>query len=164
MNKLKSDRRAQILNCLVEGNSIRATASLTGAAINTVVKMLVDAGRAFSAYQDETFRKLKCKRIQCDEIWAFVGYKEKGWGDIWTWAGIDPDSKLAPSWFIGTGDGGAGYKFRQDLAGGLPNRVKLTTEAHKPYLNAVEDAFGSEIDYAMLAKIYGPSPTGPERQ
>jgi CheY-like chemotaxis protein len=125
-----TDRRAQILNCLVEGNSIRATARLTGAAINTVVKMLCEAGRAFSAYQDEKMRNLTCKRIQCDEIWAFVGckeknatagHKEKGWGDVWTWAAIDADTKLIPCWYIGTRDGGAAYHFIHDLKARLAN-------------------------------------------
>ena len=171
MNKLTTDKRAQILNCLVEGNSIRATARLTGAAINTVVKMLCDAGQAFSKYQDGIFRNLSCKRIQCDEIWAFVGAKEKnatpeqkakGWGDVWTWAAIDADTKLIPCWYIGTRDGGAAYHFIHDLASRLANRVQLTTDGHKAYLSAVEDAFGADIDYAMLVKIYGAAPEGGE--
>jgi IS1 family transposase len=171
MNKLQTEKRAQILNCLVEGNSIRATARLTGAAINTVVKMLCDAGRAFSLYQDEVMRNLKCKRIQCDEIWAFIGCKEKnvtpekkakGQGDVWTWAAIDPDTKLVPCWYIGTRDGGAAYHFIHDLAARLASRVQLTTDGHKAYLNAVEDAFGADIDYAMLVKIYGAAPEGGE--
>ena len=171
MNKLTTDRRAQILNCLVEGNSIRSTARLTGAAINTVVKMLCDAGRAFSAYQDEVMRDLKCKRIQCDEIWAFVGckeknataeHKEKGWGDVWTWAAICADTKLVPTWYVGTRDAGAAYHFMHDLAPRLANRVQLTTDGHKAYLSAVEDAFGANIDYAMLVKIYGNAPEGAE--
>lgn len=171
MNKLQSEKREQILHCLVEGNSIRATARLTGAAINTVVKMLCDAGRAFSIYQDEVMRNLKCRRIQCDEIWAFIGCKEKnvtpekkakGQGDVWTWAAIDPDTKLVPCWYVGTRDGGAAYHFIHDLAARLASRVQLTTDGHKAYLNAVEDAFGADIDYAMLVKIYGASAEGGE--
>ncbi len=118
-------------------------------------------------------RNLSCKRIQCDEIWAFVGckeknataeHKEKGWGDVWTWAAIDADTKLIPCWYIGTRDGGAAYHFIHDLASRLASRVQLTTDGHKAYLSAVEDAFGADIDYAMLVKIYGASPQSPERQ
>ena len=166
-------KAVQCLQLLTEGNSIRATARLTGAAINTVVKMLCDAGSAFSKYQDEVMRNLKCKRIQCDEIWAFIGCKEKnvtpekkakGQGDVWTWAAIDPDTKLVPCWYIGTRDGVAAYHFIHDLAARLASRVQLTTDGHKAYLNAVEDAFGADIDYAMLVKIYGQGAQGPERQ
>lgn len=173
MNRLQTDKRSQILHCLAEGNSMRATSRLANVSINTVVKLLIDAGRACSRYQDEMFRNLSCKRIQCDEIWAFVGCKEKnataerkekGWGDVWTWAAIDADTKLIPAWYIGTRDGGAAYHFIHDLASRLAHRVQLTTDGHKAYLNAVEDAFGAEIDYAMLVKIYGASPEGPERQ
>ncbi len=173
MNKTSTEKRAQILRCLVEGNSIRATCRLTGAAKNTVVKLLCDAGRACSAYQDEAFVNLPCKRIQCDEIWSFVGCKEKQvtkekkeqrQGDCWTWTALCADTKLIPCWFVGTRDGGAAYHFMHDLADRLANRVQLTTDGHRAYLNAVEDAFGAEIDYAQLVKIYGQSPTGPERQ
>ena len=171
MNKTSTEKRAQILNCLVEGNSIRATCRLTGAAKNTVTKLLVDAGKACSEYQDKAFRNLPCKRIQCDEIWSFVGSKEKnttaakkreGCGDAWTWTALCADTKLIPCWFVGTRDGGAAYHFIHDLSERLANRVQLTTDGHKAYLNAVEDAFGSEIDYAMLIKIYGNAQQGPE--
>jgi IS1 family transposase len=171
MNKLATDRRAQILHCLCEGNSIRATARLTNSAINTVVRLLCEAGKACSDYQDKIFRDLNCKRLQCDEIWAFVGAKEKnasaekkaqGWGDAWTWAAIDADTKLIPCWFVGPRHAGAAYHFMHDLAGRLKNRVQMTTDGHRPYLTAVEDAFGSDIDYAMLHKIYGAAPDGPE--
>jgi len=169
MNQLQTERRAQILHCLCEGNSLRATSRLTGAAINTVVKLLVDAGRAFSKYQDEKLRNLTCKRLQCDEVWAFVGAKEKnatteqkakGWGDIWTWAAIDADTKLVPCWFVGTRDGGAAYHFIHDLKARLAHRVQLTSDGHKAYLNAVEDAFGADVDCAMLVKLYGSTPDG----
>ena len=171
MNKLKTDRRAQILHCLCEGNSIRATARLTGAAINTVVKLLCDAGAAFSKYQDEVMRGLKCQRLQCDEAWAFCYAKEKnctaemkakGAGDVWTWAAIDADSKLVPCWYVGSRDAGAAYHFMHDLAARLANRVQLTTDGHRAYLSAVEDAFGANIDYAMLVKLYGATPEGAE--
>jgi len=171
MNKLQTEKRSKILHCLCEGNSMRATARLTGVSINTVVKLLIDAGNACSRYQDEVFRNLSCKRIQCDEVWAFVGAKEKnataeqkvkGWGDVWTWAAIDADTKLIPCWYVGTRDGGAAYHFIHDLASRLASRVQLTTDGHKAYLNAVEDAFGCEIDYGMLVKIYGAEQQGGE--
>lgn len=164
MNKLDTEKRVQILACLVEGNSLRATSRLAGVSINTVTKLLVDAGLACSEYQDRTLRGIKSKRIQCDEIWSFVGCKEKnvtaskkreGQGDVWTWTALDPDTKLVPCWFVGTRDAGSAYHFMHDLAARLDNRVQLTTDGHKAYLSAVEDAFGTEIDYAMLVKIYG---------
>jgi len=172
MNKLDTEKRSQILSCLVEGNSIRATCRMIGAAKNTVVKLLVDAGRACSEYQDKAFRNLNCKRIQCDEIWSFVGSKEKntsarkkveGNGDVWTWTALDPDSKLVPCWFVGSRDACSAYHFMHDLADRLSNRVQLTTDGHKPYLSAVEDAFGTGIDYAMLVKIYGNERQGEAR-
>jgi IS1 family transposase len=171
MNKLSTEKRVQILRCLVEGNSIRATARMVDVAINSVVKLLIDAGRVCSRYQDETLRNLTCKRVQCDEIWCFVGCKEKnatdehkakGWGDVWTWTALDAETKLVPCWYIGTRDGAAAYHFMHDLADRLSHRVQLTTDGHKAYLNAVEDAFGCNIDYAMLNKVYGPAPEGPE--
>ncbi len=164
MNKLTTEKRAQVLRCLVEGNSIRATSRLTDVAINSVMKLLIDAGTACSEYQDKVFRNLSCKRVQCDEIWSFVGCKEKnvpadkrkqGRGDVWTWTAIDAETKLVPAWYIGNRDAGAAYHFMHDLAGRLANRVQLTTDAHRPYLAAVEDAFGTDIDYAQLVKIYG---------
>jgi len=171
MNKTSTEKRAQIIRCLVEGNSIRATCRLTGAAKNTVSKLLVDAGKACSDYQDAAFRNLPCKRIQCDEVWSFIGCKEKqvtrekkeqGQGDCWTWTALCADTKLIPCWFVGTRDGGAAYHFIHDLAERLANRVQLTTDGHRAYLSAVEDAFGSEIDYGMLNKVYGNAPQGPE--
>jgi IS1 family transposase len=171
MNKLTNAQRAQIIALLCEGNSIRATVRLTGASKNTVAKLICDLGEACSAYQDKTFRKLTCKRLQCDEIWAFVGCKDKnatdaqkakGQGSVWTWTALDADTKLIPCWYVGTRDGGAAYHFMHDLAGRLAHRVQLTTDGHRPYLTAVEDAFGKDIDYAMLNKIYGNSEQGPE--
>lgn len=167
MNRLTTEKRARVVTCLVEGNSIRATVRMTGVAKNTVVKLLSDVGRACSIYQDRVFRNLTCQRIQCDEVWSFVGCKEKnasdeakakGWGDCWTWTALDSDTKLIPCWYVGTRDAGAAYHFMHDLSARLAHRVQLTTDGHKPYLLAVADAFGSEIDYAQLVKIYGEGP------
>lgn len=168
MNKLSRDKRAQILGLMVEGMSIRAIVRATGASKNTVVKLLEDAGEAFSDYQDRTLRGLTCKRIQVDEIWAFVYAKAKnvktakaapdGAGDCWTWLAIDADTKLIPSFYIGSRDAEAAQHFIGDLALRLANRVQLTSDGHKPYLEAVEQSFGADIDYAMLIKIYGDTP------
>jgi IS1 family transposase len=165
MNRLDNARRAMVIRCLVEGNSIRSTVRLTGVAKNTVTKLLVEIGAACSEYQDHNLRNLTCRRLQCDEIWSFVGAKDKnvpvekkdqfGVGSVWTWTAIDADTKLIPCWMVGPRDGGAATEFSQDLAGRLPHRVQLTTDGHKPYLDAVEDAFGCDVDYAMLIKIYG---------
>ncbi|MCA1612588.1 MAG: DDE-type integrase/transposase/recombinase [Acidobacteria bacterium] len=165
MNKLNNDRRAQVVAALVEGNSIRATVRMTGVAKNTIVKLLAELGTACANYQDAVMRNLPCKRVQCDEIWSFCHSKQKnvapenagvlGYGDVWTWVAIDADTKLVPCWHVGRRDGRAAYEFITDLAGGLSKRVQLTTDGHKPYLEAVEAAFGCEIDYAQLIKIYG---------
>lgn len=166
-NVLCTEKRAQVINCLVEGNSIRATVRLTGAAKNTVVKLLAEVGRACSVYQDKVFRNLSCKKIQCDEVWSFVGSKEKntrkekkaeGWGDCWTWTSLDSETKLIPCWYVGARDAQAAYHFMHDLAARLSHRVQLTTDGHKPYLAAVADAFGNDVDYAQLVKIYGEAP------
>ena len=165
MNLLDNKKREQIVAALVEGNSIRATSRMTGVSQNTIFKLLADLGDACTEYQDRAFRNLTCKRIQCDEIWSFVGAKaknatdeqkiEKGYGDIWTWVALDADTKLVPCWAVGKRDAHAAYDFITDLAGRLKSRVQLTTDGHRPYLEAVEAAFGSEIDYAMLIKVYG---------
>lgn len=174
MNKLSNQERARIVACLVEGNSIRATTRMTGAAKNTVIKLLVDLGRVCSAYQDLTFRNLTCRRIQCDEIWAFVYSKEKnvpterrgeyGIGDVWTWTGICADCKLIPSWLVGERNAVDASAFIKDLSDRLAHRVQLTTDGHKPYLEAVESAFGSEIDYAQLIKLYGQADVEEQRR
>jgi IS1 family transposase len=144
---------------------------MTGVAKNTVVKLLCDLGRACSDYQDKAFVNLKCKHLQADEIWSFVGAKEKnctvemkknGAGDIWTWTAICADTKLIPCWFVGNRDAGCAYHFMHDLADRLAHRVQLTTDGHRAYLSAVEDAFGANIDYAMLQKIYGTANESPE--
>jgi len=169
MNKLSRDARAKILGMMVEGVSIRAISRMTGASKNTVVKLLEDAGEAFSDYQDRTMRNLTCKRLQVDEIWAFVYAKAKnvetakaapeGAGDCWTWMAIDADTKLIPSFYVGDRDAHAAQMFIGDLAGRLANRVQLTSDGHKPYLEAVEQSFGADIDYAVLIKHYG-TPVG----
>ncbi len=157
-----------VVRCLVEGNSLRSTTRIAGVHRTTIMNLLCDLGEACSAYQDKAFRNLSCKRIQCDEIWSFVYAKQKnaspemqdvvGAGDVWTWTAIDPDSKLVPCWFIGGRDSDSAYHFMHDLAGRFKNRIQLTTDGHKPYVQAVEDAFGSDIDYAQLIKIYGEGP------
>jgi IS1 family transposase len=171
MNKLSTEERKQIVAALVEGNSMRSVARMMDVSRNTVDKLLRDLGRACSEYQDKAFRNLKCSRIQCDEIWSFVYAKEKncpieqkakGAGDCWTWVALCPDTKLVPCWFIGQRDAGCAYHFMHDLKGRLSNRVQLTTDGHRTYLTAVEDAFGCEIDYAMLQKIYGTTNEPPE--
>jgi IS1 family transposase len=174
MNKLDLKKRAQVLACLVEGNSIRAAVRMTGVAKNTVVKLLADVGAACATYQDKALRNLPCKRLQCDEIWSFVYAKAKnlptakaapeGAGDAWTWTALCADTKLIAAWMIGPRDGGVAYDFIRDLAGRLANRVQLTTDGHSAYLEAVESAFGGGIDYAMLVKIYGEGATGAERK
>ncbi len=171
MNKLSKEKQVQVVAALVEGNSLRAITRMTGVHRGAVMRLLSLLGAACSAYQDKTFRNLTCKRVQCDEIWSFVGAKEKntsaekkcqGWGDVWTWVALDADTKLVPCWFVGTRDGGAAYHFMHDLKGRLAHRVQLTTDGHAAYLNAVEDAFGAEIDFAQLIKIYGKAPEGSE--
>jgi IS1 family transposase len=164
MNRLPLAKRAQILNLLVEGNSIRATCRITGASKNTVTKLLVDAGRACQKFHDEKVVGVKSKRVQCDEIWSFVYAKEKNVpdgmedeaGDVWTWTALDADSKLIVSWFVGDRSADSANIFMQEVAGRISGTIQLTTDGHKPYLEAVEDAFVG-IDYAMLVKIYGPS-------
>src|SRR6266536_6358299 len=165
MNRLSREKQVQVVAALVEGNSINATVRMTGVAKNTILKLLADLGSACADYQDKALRNLRCKRIQCDEIWQFCYAKENnvpadkkgqfGYGDVWTWTAIDADSKLTISYLVGTRDAGCAYEFIQDLAGRLAHRVQLTTDGLRAYLNAVEDAFGSEIDYATLVKIYG---------
>lgn len=167
MNKLSIEEKVRVVSCLVEGNSLRSTVRMTGVHRTTIQNLLVALGRACSRYQDKLFRNLKCRRIQCDEIWSFVGCKEKnvtfeseqiGWGDIWTWVAMDAETKLVPCWFVGNRDGGAAYHFILDVQQRLASRVQLTTDGHKAYLNAVENAFGAEVDYAQLVKIYGNAP------
>ena len=163
MNKLSTAERARIVSCLVEGNSLRATARITGFARMTIEKLLRDLGAACAAYHDANVRGLKSRRIQCDEIWSFVGAKAKNvpeekrgeWGDVWTWTAIDADSKLMVAYRVGQRTAADAYDFMSDVASRLTSRVQLTTDSHKVYLNAVDYAFGIDVDYAMLEKHYG---------
>ena|SRR6185312_1951409 len=174
MNKLPSEKRAQALQMMVEGVSLRAITRLTGISRTTLLKLLADAGRAFSEYQDRTLMSLNCRRVQVDEAWGFCYAKQKnvacakaapeGSGDIWTWIGIDADSKLAISYYVGNRDGAAALEFMTDLGKRLANRVQLTSDGHRAYLDAVEETFGADIDYAQLVKIYGAAPEGNTRR
>lgn len=172
MNRLDISKRAQILGLLCEGMSLRAASRLADVSINTVTKLLVDVGCAAVAYQDKALRDLSCKRIQVDEIWSFVGAKEKnasdeqkakGYGDIWTWTAICADTKLAVSWLVGGRSAEYANAFMDDVAQRLASRVQLTSDGHSSYLDAVKGAFGSNVDYAALIKIYGTSPEGEKR-
>jgi IS1 family transposase len=164
MNRLDIATQAKVVSCLIEGCSIRATVRMTGAAKNTVVKLLTAMGCACAAYHNRSVRGLKVRRLQCDEIWSFIGAKAKnvsvekkqeGWGDAWTWIGIDADTKLVVSYLVGGRSAGWAKDFMEDCASRIKNRVQITTDGHKGYLEAVENAFGADIDYAMLQKIYG---------
>ena len=173
MNKLSIEKRAQIIGMLVEGNSMRAVSRMADCSINTVTKLLVDVGQACWVYQHKTLYDLPCKRIQCDEIWSFCYAKEKnvpedhrgewGYGDVYTWTAMCADTKLVPSFLVGRRDAAFADIFIKDLASRLRNKVQLTTDGHRAYLTAVEDAFGGDIDYAMLIKVYG-SPQSKEEQ
>ena len=173
MNRLSIPRRAQIMGCLVEGNSVRATCRMTNTSKDAVLKLVADAGKGCLEYQREHLRNLPCRRIQCDEIWSFVYAKAKnvpaefrgqfGYGDVWTWTAIDADTKLVPCWYVGTRGAQAAITFMTDLASRLANRVQLTTDGHHAYLNAVDAAFDRDIDYAMLVKHYAASQEGETR-
>jgi IS1 family transposase/lambda repressor-like predicted transcriptional regulator len=165
MNKLDTARRAQIISALVEGCSIRSTSRMTGASKNTIIKLLEDVGAACANYQDAKLRNLDCRLIQCDEIWSFCYAKQKnvapehegvlGYGDVWTWTAVEQVTKLVPCWHVGRRDAQAAEQFIKDLASRLKNRVQITTDGHRSYLEAIEGAFGCEVDYAMLIKLYG---------
>jgi IS1 family transposase len=168
-------QRAQVVGCLVEGMSIRATVRVTGAAKNTIVKLLSDLGAACIEYQDVALTDLPCTRIECNEIWSYCYAKQKnvpeehqdtfGYGDVWTWTAICADTKLVPSWLVGKRTVDDAVIFMQDLRSRLANRVQLTTDGHKPYLRAVEESFGADVEYAMLIKIYRePGGVGNERR
>jgi IS1 family transposase len=174
MNRLKTAQQVAVVKALVEGNSIRSTVRLTGVAKNTIQKLILELGAACAKYQDDTLRGLSCRRVQCDEIWSFCYAKNKNVtekireqhkdaGDVWTWTAIDADSKLVLSVLVGGRDASFAYEFMQDVASRLKYRVQLTTDGWRPYLNAVEDSFGSQIDYATLTKIYG-GPSSEEKR
>jgi len=171
MNRLSTTQRATVIRCLVEGNSIRSTVRMTGVSKNTITKLLVDLGNACSKHQDAALRNLPCKRFQLDEIWTFVYAKQKnvspeqagefGVGDVWTWTAMDAETKLVPSFLVGPRDGETACRFVDDLAGRLAaGRVQITTDGLKAYLEAVDGAFGSEVDYAMLIKLFGDDADG----
>jgi IS1 family transposase len=169
MNRLSREQRTQIISLLVEGMSLRAITRTTGVSINTVTKLLIDAGRACSAYQDRHLRGLKSQRIQVDEIWAFTYAKAKNVptakaapieaGDIWTWVAIDADTKLVPSWFVGDRSAVAARHFMLDIKDRIDTRIQLTSDAFRSYAEVVESVFGRKVDYAQLVKTYAtPSP------
>ena len=168
MNKLDRKTRIQILACLIEGNSIRSTARITDTSKNTIIRLLRDIGAVCADYQDQVLRNLTCKRLECDEIWSFCHAKQKnvpeekrgefGYGNVWTWVAIDAKTKLAISWLVGLRNTDWAKLFMTDTAERLKHRVQLTTDGFRPYLEAVDEAFGCDIDYAMLVKMYGKSP------
>ncbi len=164
MNRLSIADRAKILGMLVEGNSLRSCSRLADVSLNTVTKLLMELGAACEKFHDQRVRNVRVRRLQADEIWCFVGAKAKnvtaekkleGWGDVWTWTGLDADTKLCVSYLVGGRDGGWAKEFMQDCASRIKGRVQITTDGHRAYLDAVEDAFGADIDYAMLQKLYG---------
>jgi IS1 family transposase len=173
MNKLDTETRVRIVKCLVDGVGVNATCRVTGAAKHTVLKLLAELGEACAKYHDEHVCHLLAKRVQCDEIWSFCYAKaanvpeEKrgqwGYGDCWTWTALDSDSKLIISYTLGLRDGGYAHEFMNDVASRLARKVQLTTDGHKAYLDAVDDAFGGDIDYAMLVKLYGAERPGEAR-
>jgi IS1 family transposase len=164
MNRLTVSERAKILGMMVEGNSLRSCARMVDVSLNTVTKLLVDLGAACEQFHDEHVRNVRVRRLQCDEIWCFVGAKAKnvtleqkaqGWGDTWTWTGLDADTKLCVSYLVGGRSANWAMEFMLDCAARIKGRVQVTTDGHKAYLEAVETAFGADCDYAMLQKIYG---------
>jgi IS1 family transposase len=173
MNRLTPKDRAKAIQLLCEGMSIRAVVRVTGFSKTTVSKLVVDAGQAAAWYQDRVFQGLTCKRLQIDEVWGFVGAKARNAspakkaageaGDAWLWLATDAETKLVPCWHVGTRDGDAAMEFIDDLASRLVNRPQVTTDGHKAYLYAMDAAFGGEVDYAQLVKLYGPSPEGQRR-
>ena len=170
VNRLSTEQRARIIGCLTEGNSIRATTRLTGAAKNTVSKLLLDLGDVCSAYQNDALRNLTCQRIQVDEIWSFVGCKQKNvdperhdvdWGDAWTFVCIDADTKLVPSWLVGQRNADDAVIVLDDLRSRLASPVQLSTDGHKMYLTAVPETLGEDVDYGQVVKKYGRKPADP---
>lgn len=173
MNKLPLAKRTQILAMLCEGSSMRSISRVADVSINTVSKLLVEAGEACLAIHDETVREVKASRIQCDEIWSFCHAKQKnvatakaapeGAGDVWTWTAIDADTKLIVSYFVGDRSGDSAIELMDDLRDRVSNRVQITTDGHRAYVEAVEGAFGGDVDYAQLVKLYSPTITAPGR-
>lgn len=166
MKQLSIAQRAQVIRCLCEGNSVRSTVRITGVAKNTVAKLLCEMGCACADFHHKYVRNLTVRRLQCDEIWCFVGAKKKnvtaeqeaaGWGDVWTWTAIDADTKLCVTYFVGDRGKHSAFAFMDDAAKRIKGRLQITTGAHRPYLAAVEKAFGGDADYATLHKLYGAS-------
>jgi len=166
MNRLTKEQKIRVVAALVEGNSIRSTARMTGVARNTITTLLLDVAGACADHHDRHVRKVRVRRLQCDEIWAFVGAKKKnataeqkanGWGDVWTWTAIDADTKLCLTYYVGDRGKVSAYNFMSDAAQRIVGRPQITTDVHRPYLQAIEDAFGMEVDYAQLHKIFGAS-------
>ena len=166
MRRLDSKQRAQVISCLIEGCSIRSTVRMTGVAKKTVMRVLVEVGAVCADYQDRMFRKLPTRRLQLDEMWAWTYCKQKNRteeiakahpdaGDVWLWVAIDADTKLVPSWMLGQRDLATATAFVSDLASRLSNRVQITSDGHRPYVEAIETVFGTEVDYSILQKIYG---------
>ena len=174
MNRLLIEKRAQIIGLLVEGMSMRAVTRITGVSINTVTKLLEDIGMACNFYQAQTLVNLPCKTVQCDEIWAFCGKKQKntrgaeidalGVGDVWTWTAICADTKLMVSYMVGKRDVTYAGRFIADLASRLSNRIQLSTDGHHAYIKAVDMAFAGDVDYGMLKKVYGNGPQTEQRR
>jgi IS1 family transposase len=172
MNKLSLAKRVLILNMLVEGSSLRSISRVADVSINTVTKLLVDAGETAIRTHDDLVRGVKASRIQADEVWSFCYAKQKNVekakaapldaGDVWTWTALDADTKLIVTYAVGDRTLSCARLFIEDLAARLSNRVQLTTDGHRAYVQAVEDSFGADIDYAQLQKIYGHSPQGPQ--
>jgi IS1 family transposase len=173
MNQLSTAKRVQVIAALVEGSSIRSTERMTGVAKHTILRLLAEIGAACAHFQDICLTDLPCEHIQADEIWSFCHAKEKnlraelrgtfGYGDVWTWTAICADCKLVPCWLVGLRDADYASVFMHDLKRRLNHRVQLTTDGHRAYLEAVESAFGAEIDYAMLIKLYGSPPESETR-
>lgn len=168
MNKLPTHKRLMILNMLIEGMSMRSISRTVGVSINTVTKLLIEAGEACADYHNDNVRNVTASNVQCDEIWSFCYAKKKNVatakaapefaGDVWTWTALDADSKLIVSYLVGGRDSEYALEFMDDVKSRLANRVQFTTDGHKAYLGAVEEAFGADVDYAQLIKIYGAAP------
>lgn len=173
MNRMDTARRAQVVRCLIEGNSVNSTVRMTGVAKNTILKLLAELGVVCSDFLNRSMQNLTCQRLQADEVWSFCYCKQRHLtpkiatehvaGDVWIWAAIDADTKLIPCWLLGKRDAGCATEFIQDLARRLANRVQLTTDGLKVYVNAIYDAFGEDVDYSVLHKIYGAEPANEAR-
>jgi IS1 family transposase len=168
MNKLPLEKRVQILSMLCEGSSMRSVSRVAGVSINTVTKLLIDAGMACATFHDEKVRNVKAQKIQCDEIWSFTYAKAKNVkgaktapqkaGDTWTWTALDSDSKLMVTWWVGGRDNNSGAQFLSDLQSRLADRIQLTSDGHHAYLQCVPQIFGEDVDFAQLVKIYQNTP------